>query len=145
MTDDERAPRPAVLGLAGLTAGFGVIGMAIGFATVLGVAATASGGRSAGGLGPAVVSAATSFVLGLLLVTGAVLLWRANRAARAVIGIAVALLALSTLARMVLDSITFISVVGTTLSLVALAAMGYLLVSDGVREHLRAGIPVRLR
>jgi CHASE2 domain-containing sensor protein len=117
------------MGLAGLAAGFGVIGMAIGFATLLGLTA----------------SAASAFVLGLVLVVGAVLLWRAHRAARIVIGAAVALLALSSLARMVVDSVTFISVVGTVLSLLALTAMGYLLVSPGVREHVRDGVPLRLR
>ena len=84
-------------------------------------------------------------ILGLVLVVGAVLLWRAHRAARIVIGAAVALLALSSLARMVVDSVTFISVVGTVLSLLALTAMGFLLVSPGVRDHVREGVPLRLR
>ncbi|MBB0993495.1 hypothetical protein G6015_03950 [Dietzia sp. SLG510A3-40A3] len=145
MNDHDHTPRPAVMGLAGLAAGFGVIGMAIGFATLLGLTATASGGHDTTGFGPAIASAASAFVLGLVLVVGAVLLWRAHRAARIVIGAAVALLALSSLARMVVDSVTFISVVGTVLSLLALTAMGYLLVSPGVREHVRDGVPLRLR
>ena len=54
------------------------------------------------------------------------------------------LLVVSSLIRMAVDSITFMSVVGTVLSLVALAAMVSLLYSDGVREHLRRGQPLRL-
>ncbi|UVE94901.1 hypothetical protein [Dietzia sp. B32] len=145
MTEFDHTPRPAVMGLAGLAAGFGVIGMAIGFATLLGLTATATGGHDTMGFGPAAATAASSFVMGTLLVVGAVLLWRAHRSSRVVIGTAVALLALSSLARMVLDSVTFISVVGTVLSLLALTAMGYLLVSDSVREHVREGVPLRLR
>ena len=141
----DQTPRPAVMGLAGLSAGFGIIGVAIGFATFLGVTATAGGGGDTTGFGPLLASAAGSFIVGILLVAGAVLLWRAHRAARVVIGVGVALLALSSLSRMVVDSITFISVVGTVLSLLALFAMGYLLVSDDVRDHLREGVPLRLR
>ncbi|WP_291083195.1 hypothetical protein [Dietzia sp. UBA5065] len=145
MTDDDRTPRPAALGLAGLSVGFGIIGVSIGFATFLGITATASGGRDTAGFGPLAVSAASSFVLGVLLIVGAALLWRAHRAARVVIGVAVLLLAASSLARMVLDSISFLSVVGTVLSMLALVAMGSLLLSDGVRDHVREGVPLRLR
>jgi hypothetical protein len=62
-----------------------------------------------------------------------------------VIGTGVALLTLSSLARMVVDSLTFISVVGTVFSLLALVVMGYLIASDGVREHVREGVGLRLR
>src|SRR5699024_12452999 len=74
-----------------------------------------------------------------------VLLWRANRASLVVIGAGVTLLALSTAARMIPDSVTFISVVGTVLSLLALVVMGYLMTSRDVREHVREGVPLRLR
>ena len=131
--------------LAGLSAGFGIIGVSIGFATVLGVTATASGGFDTSGFGPMIISAVSSLVLGLLLIVGAVLLWRAHRASLVVISSAVTLLALSSAARMVLDSLTFISVVGTVFSLLALVAMGYLITSDDVREHIREGVPLRLR
>lgn len=144
MTENEHTPRPAALGLAGLSVAFGIIGVAIGFSTLLGITATATGGSDTTGYGPLAVTAASSLVLGLLLVGGAVLLWRAHRAARAVIGTAVALLALSSLVRMVLDSVTFVSVVGSVVSLLALAAMGSLLFSDGVRDHVREGVPLRL-
>lgn len=144
-TERDHTPRPAVMGLAGLAAGFGIIGVAIGFATFLGVTATAGGGGDTTGFGPLLASAVGSFIVGVLLVVGAVLLWRAHRAARVVTGVGVTLLALSSLSRMVVDSITFISVVGTVLSLPALFAMGYFLVSDDVRDHLREGIPLRLR
>lgn len=145
MTDQDRAQRPAAMGLTILAAGFGIIGMAIGFATLLGLTATATGGHDTAGFGPAVATAASSFLLGLLLVVGALLLWRAHRGARVVIGVAVTLLTLSSLTRMVIDSVTFISVVGTIASLLALTAMGYLLGSDGVRDHVRGGVPMRLR
>ena len=145
MTEHDHTHPPAVMGLIILAAGLGIIGMAIGFATLLGLTATATGGHDTAGFGPAAVTAASSFVLGLLLVVGAVLMWRAHRAARLVIGVAVTLLALSSLARMVIDSVTFISVVGTIASLLALTAMGYLLGSDGVRDHVRDGVPMRLR
>ncbi|MCD2263100.1 hypothetical protein K3888_10340 [Dietzia aurantiaca] len=131
--------------LTGLSAGFGIIGVSIGFATVLGVTATASGGFDTSGFGPMIISAVSSLVLGLLLIVGAVLLWRAHRASLVVISSAVTLLALSSAARMVLDSLTFISVVGTVFSLLALVAMGYLITSDDVREHIREGVPLRLR
>ena len=145
MTDHDRTPRPAVMVLAGLTTSFGVIGMAIGFASLLGLTATATGGHDTAGFGAATASAASSFALGLLLVVGAALLWRAHRGARVVIGSAVTLLALSSLARIVIDPVTFVSVVGTVLSLVALTVMGYLLASHEVRDHIRDGVPMRLR
>ncbi|MFN3340375.1 MAG: hypothetical protein ACK40Z_11815 [Dietzia sp.] len=144
MTDHDRSPRPAALGLTGLSVGLGIIGGAIGFATLLGITATASGGYDTAEYGPMVVTAASSLVMSVLLITGAVLLWRAHRAARVVIGVAVSLLVVSTLARMVLDSVTFISVLGSVLSLCALVAMGALLASNGVREHVREGVPLRL-
>ncbi|MGX1769281.1 hypothetical protein ACWIFB_16230 [Dietzia sp. NPDC055340] len=143
--DPDHTPRPAAMVLAGLSAGFGIIGVSIGFATVLGVTATASGGFDTSGFGPMIISAVSSLVLGLLLIVGAVLLWRAHRASLVVISSAVTLLALSSAARMVLDSLTFISVVGTVFSLLALVAMGYLITSDDVREHIREGVPLRLR
>ncbi|MDV8000948.1 hypothetical protein [Rhodococcus sp. IEGM 1408] len=144
MTEYDSTPRPAALGLAGLAVAFGIIGVSVGFATLLGLTATASGGSDTTGFGPMAVTAASSLVLGLLLIAGAVLLWRAHRAARVVIGAAVTLLAASSLVRMALDSITFISVLGSVLSLCALAGMGYLLLSDGVRDHVREGVPLRL-
>lgn len=144
MTEHDRTPRPAAFGLAGLAVGLGIIGVSIGFATLLGLTATASGGNDTTGFGPLAATGASSLVLGLLLLWGAVLLWRAHRAARVVIGAAVALLAASSLVRMALDDITFISVLGSVLSLCALAGMGYLLVSDGVRDHVREGVPLRL-
>ena len=140
----DHTARPAAFGLVAMAAAFGMIGMALGFATLLGVTATASGGHDTTGYGPAVVSAVSSFFLGVLLVAGAVLVWRAHRAARIVIWIGVILLVVSSLLRIAVDSITFMSVVGTVLSLVALAAMVSLLYSDGVREHLRRGQPLRL-
>lgn len=145
MNDEEPTSRPAALGLTALSVGFGIIGVSIGFATLLGITATASGGNDTTDYGPMAVTAASSLILGMLLIVGAALLWRAHRASRAVIGAAIALLALSTLARMALDSITFISVIGTVLSLATIMAMGSLLFSDGVREHIRAGIPLQLR
>lgn len=138
-------PRPAAMALAGLSAAFGMIGVSIGFATVLGVTATAAGGSDTSGMGAMMVSAVSSLVLGLLLIVGAVLLWRAKRASLVVIGAGVTLLALSSATRMVLDSLTFISVVGTVFSLLALVIMGYLITSDDVREHVREGVPLRLR
>lgn len=144
MNEYEHTPQPAALGLTGLSAGFGIIGVSIGFATLLGISATASGGTDTAGYGPMAVTAASSMVLGLLLIGGAVLLWRAHRAARVVIGVAVALLAVSSLIRMALDSITFMSVLGSVLSILALLAMGFLLTSDGVRQHVRDGVPLRL-
>lgn len=144
MTEDERTPRPAALGLAGLAVAFGIIGVAVGFSTLLGITATATGGSDTTGYGPMAVTAVASLALGLLLIGGAVLLWRAHRAARVVIGTGVALLAASSLVRIVLDSVTFISVVGSVLSLCALVAMGSLLFSDGVRDHVREGVPLRL-
>lgn len=144
MTEYDRTPRPAALGLAGLAVAFGIIGVSVGFATLLGLTATASSGSDTTGFGPMAVTAASSLVLGLLLIAGAVLLWRAHPAARVVIGTAVTLLAASSLVRMTLDSITFISVLGSVLSLCALAGMGYLLLSDGVRDHVREGVPLRL-
>ncbi|GAA4259658.1 hypothetical protein [Dietzia aurantiaca] len=141
----DHTPRPTAMVLAGLSAGFGIIGVSIGFATVLGVTATASGGFDTSGFGPMIISAVSSLVLGLLLIVGAVLLWRAHRASLVVISSAVTLLALSSAARMVLDSLTFVSVVGTVFSLLALVAMGYLITSDDVREHIREGVPLRLR
>lgn len=144
MTGPDRAPRPAALALAGLSVGFGIIGVSIGFATLLGIAATASGGNDTTAYGAMAVTAGSSLVLGLLLIVGAVLMWRAHRAARVVIGVAVTLLAVSSLARMAVDSITFLSVLGSVLSLCALAGMGYLLASDSVRGHVRDGVPLRL-
>lgn len=141
----DRTPRPAAMLLTGLAAALGIIGVAIGFATVLGLAATASGGGGTAGFGPLAVSAVSSLVLGLLLLAGAVLLWRAHRASLVVISAGVGLLTLSSLVRTVLDSLTFISVVGTVFSLLALVAMGYLIASAGVREHVREGVPLRLR
>lgn len=145
MNNEEHTSRPAALGLTALAVGFGIIGVAIGFATLLGISATASGGNDTTDYGPMAVTAASSLILGLLLIVGAVLLWRAHRASRAVIGIGVALLVASSLARMALDSITFISVIGSVLSLLMLAAMGSLLFSDGVRQHVREGISLQLR
>lgn len=145
MTNEEHTSRPAALGLTALAVGFGIIGVAIGFATLLGISATASGGDDTIDYGPMAVTAASSLILGLLLIVGAALLWRAHRASRAVIGIGVALLVASSFARMALDSITFISVIGTVLSLMMLAAMGSLLFSDGVRQHVHEGIPLQLR
>lgn len=145
MSEHEHTPRPAALGLTGLAVGFGIIGVSIGFATLLGITATASsGGDDTADYGPMAVTAASSLLLGLLLIGGAVLLWRAHRAARVVIGVAVALLAVSSLARVILDSITFISVLGSVLTVLALLAMGSLLASDGVRDHVREGVPIRL-
>lgn len=143
--DPEHTFQPAAMALTGLSAGLGIIGVSIGFATVLGLTATATGGSDTSGFGPLVVSAVSSLVLGLLLLVGAVLLWRAHRASIVVISAGVALLTLSSLARMFLDSLTFISVVGTVFSLLALVAMGYLIASDGVRAHIREGVPIRLR
>lgn len=145
MTGHEPASHPAALGLVGLTVGVGVIGLSVGFATLLGVTATASGGADITGYGPTVITAASSFLLGALLIAGGALLWRAHRSARVVTGAAVALLTLSTLARMALDSITFMSVLGSVLSLCAVAGMVVLLTSAGVRDHVRAGRPLRLR
>lgn len=145
MTEHDRTPRPAALGLTGLAVGFGMIGVSVGFATLLGITATASGGNDTTDYGPMALTAASSLVLGLLLISGAVLLWRAHRAARVVTGAAVALLAVSSLARMALDSISFLSVLGSAFSLCALVGMGYLLASDDVREHVREGVPLRLR
>jgi hypothetical protein len=145
VTDRDHTPRPAALGLTGLSVGLGIIGVSIGFGTLLGILATASGDDATTDYGPMVVTATSSLVLGLLLLMGAVLLWRAHRAARVVIGATVALLAVSSLARMALDSITFISVLGSVLSLCALVAMALLLASDGVRDHVREGVPLRLR
>ena len=88
---DHTAP-PGAFVLVALAAGFGIIGMAIGFATILGVTATASGGHDTTAYGPAVVSAISSLVLGVLLVAGAALVWRAHRRARIVLGTAVILL-----------------------------------------------------
>lgn len=141
----EPNSRPAVWGLVAMSAAFGLIGLATGFATVLGVTATAAGGDDTSGFGPMVVTAVSSLILGLLLVGGAVLLWRAQKSSRVVISAAVTLLALSSVARMVLDTVTFISVIGTVLSLLALVVMGYLLTSDDVREHVAEGVPLRLR
>lgn len=146
MNDHDRTPRPTALLLAGLAVGFGIIGVSIGFATLLGITATASSsGDDTADYGPMAVTAASSLALGLLLIGGAVLLWRAHRAARVVIGAAVALLAASSLVRLILDSVTFISVLGSVLTVVALLAMGSLLASDGVRDHIREGVPLRLR
>ena len=145
--DDEvhvSAP-PAVLGLAGLAIGFGGIGVATGFATLLGVTATAGGGSDVAPYGSMVVTAASSLLLGVLLIVGGVLLWRAHRASRAVITVAVALLAASALARIVLDEVTFVSVLGSVFSLAALVVMGMLTGSDTVRAHVREGRPLRLR
>lgn len=144
-TPVDHTARPGAFGLVALAAGFGIIGMAIGFATILGVTATASGGHDTTAYGPALVSAISSLVLGVLLVAGAVLVWRAHPRARVVLGTAVTLLLVSSLVRMAMDSITLMSVVGSVLSLLALAGMGSLLYSDDVREHLRRGIPLRLR
>lgn len=145
MTGTESTSRPAALGLTALAVGFGIIGVSIGFATLLGITATASGGNDTADYTAMGVTAASSLILGLLLIAGAVLLWRAHRASRAVIGVALTLLLASSLARMALDSITFISVLGTVLSLAAIVAMGFLLFSDGVRDHVREGIALRLR
>lgn len=145
MNDQEPSPRPAAFGLVGLAAGLGVIGASIGFATLLGIVATAAGGTDTSGYGPMALTAATSFILGAMLIVGAVLLWRAHRSARWVIGVAVTLLTVSTMVRMAVDDVTFMSVLGSVLSVCALAAMIVLLVGDGVREHVRAGIPLRLR
>lgn len=143
--DPDHTPRPAAMVLTGLSAALGTVGASIGFATVLGVTATAAGGSDTSGMGPMVVSAVSSLVLGLLLIVGAGLLWRAKRASRVVISAGLTLLAVSSTARMVLDSLTFISVIGTVFSLLALVAMGYLITSDDVREHVREGVPLRLR
>lgn len=146
MTEPDHQPTPAaVVGLVALAVGFGVIGVATGFATLLGITATASGGSDVAPYGQMAAVAASSFVLGALLVAGGVLLWRAHRAARVVIGVAVALLGVSALARMALDEITFVSVLGSVLSLSAIVVMGFLLASDAVREHVRAGRPLRMR
>lgn len=141
------SPAPQiVLGLGILCFGLGGIGMATGFATVLGLSATASGGAEvAGGFGALAAVAASSLVLGGLLIAGGVLLWRAHRAAKAVIGVATALVAVSSLARIALDEISFVSVVGSTFSVLALILMWRLLSSDGVRAYLATGRPVRLR
>lgn len=143
--DPDHTPRPAAMLLVGLSTGLGIIGLSIGFATVLGVTATATGGSDLSGFGPMVISAVSSLVLGLLLIIGAVLLWRAHRASLVVISAGVTLLALTSLARMVLDSLTFISVVGTVFSMLALVVMGYLITSDDVRQHVREGVRLRLR
>lgn len=145
MNDEEPTSRPAALGLTALAVGFGIIGISIGFATLLGITATASGGMDTTDYGPMALTAASSLILGIFLIVGAALLWRAHRVSRVVIGAGVALLVLSSLVRMALDSLTFISVIGTTVSLLMLAAMGSLLFSEGVREHVREGIPLRLR
>lgn len=145
MTDHEPTSRPAAFGLTGLAVGFGIIGMAVGFATILGIAATASGGGDTSGYGAMAVTAASSFLLGTLLVVGGVMLWQAHRRARVVIGVAVTLLAVSSLARMAVDTITFMSIVGSALSVCAVTGMVVLLTSDGVREHIRSGTPLRLR
>lgn len=136
--------RSAAFALTGLALALGVIGVSIGFATLLGIAATAAGGDAAG-YGTLAVTAATSLILGILLIIGAALLWRAHRSARVVIWVALTLLIVSSIVRILVDEVTFISVVGTVLSLCALTAMVTLLVGDGVREHVRAGIPLRLR
>ena len=143
--DPDHTPRPAAMLLVGLSTGLGIIGLSIGFATVLGVTATATGGSDLSGFGPMVISAVSSLVLGLLLIIGAVLLWRSHRASLVVISAGVTLLALTSLARMVLDSLTFISVVGTVFSMLALVVMGYLITSDDVRQHVREGVRLRLR
>lgn len=147
MTDPaehEAGSRNSALALAGLALAFGVIGVSIGFATLLGIAATAAGGDAAG-YGTMAITAATSLALGILLIVGAVLLWRAHRSALVMIGVALGLLTASSIFRILVDEITFISVVGTVLSLAALTAMIALMLSDGVREHIRAGVPLRLR
>ncbi|MEH6623194.1 MULTISPECIES: hypothetical protein [Dietzia] len=145
MTEFDRTPRPAALGLAGLAVGFGAIGVAVGFATLLGITATASGGNDITRYRPMAVTAVSSSALGILLIVGGVLLWRAHRWSRVVLGAAVALLAANSLARVVLDSLTFISVVGSIFSLLVLVTMGYLLASDSIREHVREGVPLGLR
>ncbi len=145
MNDEEPASRPAAFGLVGLAGGVGVIGMAVGFATLLGITATAAGGTDTSGYGAMALTAASSFLLGALLIVGAALVWRAHRSARVVTGAAVTLLTVSALVRMVADEVTFASVLGSVLSLCALAAMISLLLSDGVRDHVRAGDPLRLR
>lgn len=142
----EPTSRPAALALTGLSLAFGVIGVAVGFATLLGIAATASAGDdAAAGYGAMTLTAASSLVLGALLVAGAALLWRAHRWSRVVIGVAVSLLTASSLVRMVVDTVTFMSVLGTVLSLCALTVMVLLLTGDGVREHVREGTSLRLR
>lgn len=144
---EEHTPAPqVVIGLGILCFGLGGVGVATGFATVLGLSATASGGDEvAGGFGALAAVAASSLVLGGLLIAGGVLLWRAHRTARVVIGAATALVAVSSLARIVLDEISFVSVLGSAFSLFALILMWRLLSSDGVRAHLDTGRPVRLR
>lgn len=145
MTDQDPTSRPAALALTGLSVGFGIIGISIGFATLLGITATASGGTDTSGYGPMALTAASSLILGALLCLGGALLWRAHRRARVVVGVAVALLVVSSLARMAVDSVTFMSVLGSVLSVCALTGMALLLTSDGVREHIRSGTPLRLR
>lgn len=143
----EQGPnsRPAALGLVGLSVGFGIIGASVGFATLLGITATASAGTDTTDYGPMALTAASSLLLGALLIVGGFLLWRAHRSARAVIAVAVTLLAVSSVVRMMVDSVTFISVLGSVLSLCSLIAMVMLLTSEGVRDHIRAGRPLRLR
>ncbi|MFL0579820.1 hypothetical protein [Dietzia sp. 179-F 9C3 NHS] len=146
VTEPDHPTLPgAVVGLVALAVGFGIIGMATGFATVLGITATASGGDDVAPYASMAAVAAFSLILGALLVAGGALLWRARRAALPVVGVAVTLLAVSSVARIALDEVTFVSVLGSVLSLAALVVMAMLLFSDTVREHVRAGRPLRLR
>src|SRR5699024_3113354 len=123
VNDEEPASRPAAFGLVGLAGGVGVIGMAVGFATLLGITATAAGGTDTSGYGAMALTAASSFLLGALLIVGSALVWRAHRSARVVT----------------------VAAVTSVLLLCALAAMLRLLRRDGVRDHVRAGDPLRLR
>lgn len=144
-SDLEPPSKPAVWSLVAMAAAFGLIGLASSFATILGVTATAAGSDDTSGLGPMVVTAVSSMALGALLIAGGVLLWLARPSSRLVIGSAVTLLALSSVARIVFDSITFVSVIGTVLSILAVVVMGYLLTSDDVRRHVSDGVPLQLR
>lgn len=145
LSDLEPPSKPAVWALIAMTAAFGLIGLASSFATIVGVTATAAGGDDTSGLGPMIVTAVSSMLLGALLIAGGILLWLARPSSRLVISSAVTLLALSSVARMMSDSVTFVSVIGTVLSILAVVVMGYLLTSDDVRKHVIDGVPLRLR
>lgn len=126
-----------VLALVIVAVAIGAIGVFTGFAAFLGSAATATGPTPTDlDLGAVLFSAVFSFVLGVGLWCAAFLVWRRSRFALPLLFVLLALLLAQSLWGVMTGEVTFVSVVGTAASLLAIGATAMLALSEEVRDFV---------
>lgn len=127
-----------VLALVIIAVALGAIGVFTGFAAFLGSAATASGPTPTDiDFAEVLMSAALGFVLGSALWVAAALLWKGSRFAVPLLLALLAVLLAQSLWGLVSEDLTFVSVVGTMASVLAVAVTAALALSRDVRDFVR--------